>query len=109
MAVVSSERLPMTTTTPMTVAEWMEKGLSHKDAVHKVNQKVFGDNYKRDSRGHPIEQGVGSAAQPTQQSIDAYRRYCQHEPDYAEHLKKMEADLAAFRARKVSKSGGDDE
>ena len=109
MAVVSSERLPMTTTTPMTVSEFMEKGLSHKEAVHKVNQKVFGENYKRDARGRPIEEGVGSAAQPTQQSIDAYRRYCQHEPGYAEHLKKMEADLAAHRARKKAAPHGDDE
>ncbi|MGB6658481.1 MAG: hypothetical protein WBE48_26430 [Xanthobacteraceae bacterium] len=54
----------------------MGKGLSRKEIENTINQIVFGVDYKTDKRGEPIEQGKGSAAQPTQQSIDAYAKYC---------------------------------
>jgi hypothetical protein len=44
----------------------MGKGLSRKEVENTINQIVFGVDYKTDKRGEPIEQGKGSAAQPTQ-------------------------------------------
>ncbi|MGA8319508.1 MAG: hypothetical protein WB774_01485 [Xanthobacteraceae bacterium] len=75
----------------------MGKGLSRKEIENTINQIVFGVDYKTDKRGEPIEQGKGSAAQPTQQSIDAYAKYCRHEDGFAENLKNMKAALAAYR------------
>ncbi|MGA9009261.1 MAG: hypothetical protein WB495_20835 [Xanthobacteraceae bacterium] len=46
---------------PITVEDWMGKRLSRKEAEHKINQIVFGVDYKTDKRGEPIEQGLGSA------------------------------------------------
>jgi hypothetical protein len=62
---------------------------------------VYGPGFKRDKNGVPQEQGLGSAAQPTSQSVAAYEKYCKHETNYVEHLAKMKADLAAYEARKA--------
>jgi hypothetical protein len=53
--------------TPLNVSDFMERGLSEKDAQHRVNQMVFGHDYKTDADGNPIEQGNGSAQQLTPQ------------------------------------------
>jgi hypothetical protein len=37
-------------------------------------RNVFGHDYKRDSKGRPIEQGLGSPSQPTRQSMAALRQ-----------------------------------
>lgn len=79
-----------------------------KEAQEITNKNVFGADYKKDRKGTPIEQGLGSAAQPTQQSIEAYKKYHKDDPDFAENLKKMETALAEFRAKKKSRDDGDD-
>jgi hypothetical protein len=70
----------------------------HFDAV---DANVFGVDAPKDKQGNRLEQGRGSSRNMTQQSIDAYKRWCgpskdqpQGEPGYAENLKKMEAQLA---------------
>ena len=74
--------------------------------IEQEYQQTFGQNYKTDADGQPIETGRGSKAQPTRSSIDAYiknqmeRRAGGPEPGYAETLAGMEADLAAYNASK---------
>jgi hypothetical protein len=68
---------------------------------------VFGHDVQHDRNGNPIEQGIGSASQPTRNSIEAYKSHQMGnkfgpEPGFENHLAKMESDLAAFEARKAS-------
>jgi hypothetical protein len=60
---------------------------------------VFGQDHKIDRDGNPIEQGLGSAAQPTHNSVEAYRRWGRDEPDYAVNLSRMEKDLATYETK----------
>ena len=71
---------------------------------HDQEMAVFGENFKRDANGTPIEQGRGSPSQPTHQSVEAYRKYGKNEPGYQEHLQRMEAQLAAFIAKQARQS-----
>lgn len=64
-------------------------------------ENIFGDNAKKDKDGNYIEQGLGSAAQPTKQSVEAYEKYGFKEAGYVEHLAKMKQALAEFQARKA--------
>ncbi len=64
---------------------------------------VYGHDSKVDDEGNPVEQGIGSAQQPTRNSIEAYKRW--HGPksqdpdaDFEENLKRMEAEYAAYVA-----------
>jgi hypothetical protein len=88
------------------------QGLLPADAVeqHYENERkaVFGENYKTDSAGNPIEQGKGSKSQPTLQSVAAYEKYCKAEAGYEQHLARMRADLAAYedRQRKAAAAQG---
>lgn len=75
---------------------------------------VFGHDHKKDKRGNPIEQGIGSAANQTANSLAAYRKYCNPEnpkaadpdPHYADNLKRMQAELEACNAeRKLANDG----
>ena len=81
----------------------IDQGLLPRDAIKQYwldqEMAVFGEDFKRDANGIPIEQGKGSAAQPTQASVQAYAKYGKHEPQYTEHLAKMEAQLAAYTAK----------
>jgi len=54
---------------------YLEKGLSKSEARQRVADDVFGVGFKTDSQGRPIEQGIGSAAQPTEQHLKAIERY----------------------------------
>jgi hypothetical protein len=49
----------------------MEKGMEPAQADHRMKQEVFGHDYRTDAAGNPVEQGKGSAAQPTQQHLMA--------------------------------------
>jgi hypothetical protein len=71
-----------------------------KEAKRIALGDVFGVDHKTDRNGQPIEQGLGSASQPTRQSVEAYRKYCKEEIGYIEHLTKMEKALAEYEARK---------
>ena len=63
----------------------------HFDAV---DANVFGVDAPKDKKGYRIEQGRGSPLNMTQQSIDAYKKWCHAEPNFAEHLKAMVEQLA---------------
>ena len=88
----------------------ISQGLLPKDAFdqhyEQEYQQTFGQDYKVDAEGLPVEQGRGSKAQPTRSSIDAYiknqteRRLGGPEKGYEENLARMEADLAAYNASK---------
>jgi hypothetical protein len=75
-----------------------------KEAKAIVFNDVFGHGHKLGKDGRPQEQGLGSAAQPTKQSLEAYKKYGVAEPEYAQHLAKMERDLAAYEARRAAEA-----
>jgi hypothetical protein len=82
----------------------IDLGKLPKDAIEQywLNQElaVFGEGFKRDAQGRPLEQGKGSAAQPTAQSLEAYKKYGKAEPNYQETVQRMEAALAAHNAKR---------
>jgi hypothetical protein len=45
------------------------------EAEQQALTDVFGVGFKRDQHGRPIEQGIGSDSNITQQHIDAVRKY----------------------------------
>jgi hypothetical protein len=79
------------------------------DALEKYYEEeakaVFGHNYKTDRDGKPIEQGIGSASQPSANSVAAYEAYCKHEPDFAANLARMKANLAKYQAKLKAAAG----
>ncbi len=69
--------------------------------LEACEKHVFGPDVKHDRKGDPIEQGIGSAAHPTRNSIEAYKAHqlgnkFGPEPAFQENLAKMEADLKAY-------------
>jgi hypothetical protein len=70
--------------------------------LEAVKKNVFGHDHKLDAAGTPIEQGRGSKFNQTQQSIEAYKKYGHDEPNFAENLKRMEAELAASNKRRAA-------
>jgi len=58
---------------PRTEAELIGAGMSPEGARHKMNEFVFGVGYEKDEQGNPIENGKGSAKQPTSQHVEALR------------------------------------
>jgi hypothetical protein len=78
------------------------------EAKRKADEDVFGVGFQRDRNGKPIETGLGSASQPTVQSIEAYikeqteRRKNGPEPGYEQHLARMRKNLADFQARNAT-------
>lgn len=89
------------------------------EAQRRVRNDVFGVDHRVDRKtGEPIEQGKGSWAQPTLQSIHAYKKYCgpskdnpTGEPKFAENLAMMEERYKEFQAEqkaKRAKDGDDD-
>jgi hypothetical protein len=74
------------------------------DYLKAEEKQVFGVDVQHDKHGRPIEKGIGSASQPSRNSIDAYiatqlNRKAGPEPGYESHLAKMEADFAAYQAK----------
>lgn len=61
---------------------------------------VFGFDAKKDRQGNYIEQGRGSLANQTHQSVEAYRKWGKDEPDYERHLARMQKELAASEAHR---------
>ena len=89
----------------------MAQGLLPPDAIEQhieqEYQQTFGQNYKTDADGNPIEQGRGSKAQPTRGSIDAYIKNQQErrgslgpEKGFQEIVDRMEADLRGIQRQR---------
>jgi hypothetical protein len=68
-------------------------------------RNVYGHDFKRDRSGKPIEQGVGSAQNMTRNSIEAFRKYNSHQPDFERALSIMEKQLVEADARRASERG----
>jgi hypothetical protein len=88
-AEIAAERLP---------ADFLER---HYEAVQN---NVFGHDHRTDANGRPIEQGRGSAANQTHQSVEAYRKWGKDEPDYERNLARMEKQLAACDAERKARA-----
>ena len=67
---------------------------------------VFGFDAKkrRDGKGYH-EQGYGSPGNQTRNSIDAYKKYCSHEPDFEKNVAKMERELSESNERRRAAAG----
>jgi hypothetical protein len=76
---------------------------------------VFGVGHATDKSGNPIEQGLGSAANITQQHLDAYiknqtdRSATGPEAGYEENLARFRKQLAECEARRVAARANDDD
>lgn len=68
-------------------------------------KNVFGFDHKLDRQGNPIEQGLGSAQNMTRNSIEAFRKYNSHQPDFERALSVMEKQLAEADARRAAQRG----
>jgi hypothetical protein len=64
------------------------------------DRNVYGHDAKRRRDGSYIEQGVGSAGNQSRNSIEAYKKYCSHEPDFEKTVARMEKELAETNARR---------
>jgi hypothetical protein len=65
-------------------------------------RNVFGFDHKVDRSGKPIEQGIGSPGNQSRNSIEAYRKYHSHEPDFEKTLARMMRELAESDARRAA-------
>jgi hypothetical protein len=99
----------MVTLTGQEIDEMREKvaiGELPPDAIkqHFVAERknVFGFDHKVDRSGKPIEQGVGSPGNQSRNSIEAYKKYCSHEPDFEKNLARMQRELAEADARRAA-------
>ena len=73
-----------------------------------TEKQVFGHDVKHDRHGNPIEQGKGSAAQPSRNSLEAYKsnplgRKTSPDPDFKEQCERMEAEIKAFEAKQADR------
>ncbi len=57
----------------MNMNELIAEGKSPEQANKIMHERVFGVGFQRNDKGQPIEQGKGSAAQPTPQHTEALR------------------------------------
>jgi hypothetical protein len=64
---------------------------------------VFGFDYKTDKDGKILEQGIGSPANPSINSIRAYEKYCKDEPGFPETLARLKREFDEFQAKKSSR------
>jgi hypothetical protein len=62
-------------------------------------RNVYGHDAVKTKNGY-IEQGYGSAKNQTRNSIEAYRKYGSHEPDFEKNISRMERELAESNARR---------
>lgn len=103
--------LPPINLTPQEIEEaeaLIAKGELPRDAIDRwyddVEKNVFGHDHKRDRKGNPIEQGIGSAGHQTRNSIEAYKKYGKDEPDFQANLVRMEKELVEANARRKAEA-----
>ena len=83
------------------------------EVKEQADNDVFGVGHRKARDGTPIEQGLGSFENPTEQSIQAYiknqtERRTKVEDGFEENLKKMRARFAEVQAqRRSAKKDGD--
>jgi hypothetical protein len=79
-------------------ANWFDL---YADALEK---NIFGHDHKKDKRGAPIEQGLGSEFGMTRNSINAYRKFCSNDPDFEKNVARMEKQLVAANERRKAET-----
>lgn len=90
----------------LTVAELMGEGKSLEQAQHIMRERVFGVNYSKDKEGQPVENGLGSALQPTKQHLDALKIALEREAHGVPASGLNQKDLIAAVVAAVQASGG---
>lgn len=92
------------------IAELIGAGALPKDFLERhfdaVDANVFGVDAPKDRHGQRQEVGLGSPKNQTANSVAAYRKYGKGEPGYAEHLARMEKELAACEEQRKTKAAG---
>jgi hypothetical protein len=73
-----------------------------KDAERLVERDTFGEGFRRDKNGKPVEMGRGAPGNQTAESIRAYEARCKHEPNFVEVLARMRKELAECDARRAA-------
>lgn len=68
---------------------------------------TFGEGFKRDKHGKPLEQGRGSPGNQTAESVAAYEHRGKDEPNYQENLARMKRELAACEERRKAENPED--
>lgn len=87
-----------------TEAEVQAMTPAERAAYDELQRKiVYGHDSKVDDEGNPVEQGIGSAQQPTLNSIEAYKRWHKDDSDFKDSLARMEAAYAEFIAARKAK------
>jgi hypothetical protein len=81
--------------TPPAIAEQIRR---QADARALID--TFGEGFKRDKHGKPMEQGRGSPGNQTRESVDSYERWKKDEPGYEENLARMKRELAVCEERR---------
>ena len=72
------------------------------EAKRQAACDVFGVDHKTDRHGKPIEQGLGAAGNQTAQSVEAYEKWCRHEPGFDRNLARMKKELADCEAKRAA-------
>ena len=71
------------------------------DAARTAN--VFGQDFKTDRKGNPVEMGIGSESQMTANSIAAYEKWGKDEVDFEKHLARMKKLFAEQQVARDAK------
>jgi hypothetical protein len=86
----------------------MESGKLPKDYLDRyydaLDANVFGVDAKKDRDGFRMEQGIGSPAQPSANSVAAYKKFGKDEPEYEKNLGRMERELAAYLEKRKAQA-----
>jgi hypothetical protein len=69
---------------------------------------TYGEGFKRDKHGKPMEQGRGSPGNQTAESVAAYEQRCKDKPNYHETLARMKRELAACQERRKAENPNED-
>ena len=77
--------------------------------IRDLPKSKTGIDVKHDRHGNPIEQGIGSAAQPSRNSIEAYKAHQMGnkfgpEKGFEENLARMEAEFAEFEKKRAARN-----
>ncbi|MFY9835601.1 MAG: hypothetical protein WAK55_03890 [Xanthobacteraceae bacterium] len=82
-----------------------------KEIRRKANERalvdVYGEGFKRDRTGKPMEQGLGTPGNQTAQSVAAYEKWGVNEPDYDKNLARMKKELADCNERRAAERKAD--
>jgi hypothetical protein len=67
-----------------------------------LRRNIFGQDYKTDKNGNPIEQGRGSWFNQTEQSVAAFEKWHKDDPDFEKQLAVLKAQLVESNARRAA-------